>query len=123
MEKRIDTIVVRGTEYDIGGSGSQAVVIQADQNKTVNGYVVPQLTDEQITQIHNFLVSGTSVVVADATGNMHFGGLNTDVISDEIYISFRYFDKMVLEYTMGNVTTYAEWINTFIVTDVVVEEG
>lgn len=95
-----------------GGGGSnyaRQISIQATTNKTVNGYQVPVLSDAQLLAIYNAVVAGDSVVITDANGMMHFTGINADIVSDAIFVNFRYFDKMLLEYTEGNVTTFVNF--------------
>lgn len=91
-----------------GGGGADAVIIEASANKTVNNYQVPQLTDEQLLQIYNAVVAGKPVTVTDATGSMHFSSLNADSVSGEVFVTMLYFDKMILEYSEGNQTTFTE---------------
>lgn len=91
-----------------GGGGADAVIIEASANKTVNNYQVPQLTDEQLLQIYNAVVAGKPVTVTDATGSMHFSSLNADSVSGEIFVTMLYFDKMILEYSEGDQTTFTE---------------
>lgn len=91
------------TEVNLDGYARQIAVV-AESNRTVNGYQVPVLSNTQLITIYNGVVAGDSVVITDATGMMHFEGINADMISDEIFVSFRYFDKMLLEYDeQGNI--------------------
>lgn len=90
----------------------KGIIVEASTNKTVNGLQVPSLTDEQLLAIYNATVAGKSVTITDATGKMHFTGVTADMISDEVFVSFVYFDKMVLEYGEGNATTYKEILTT-----------
>lgn len=95
------------SEYEsLGGVGG--MVVEASTNKTVNGYQVPSLTDEQLLAIYNATVAGKAVTITDATGMMHFSGVTADMVSDEVYITFMYFNTMILEYGEGDVTTYKE---------------
>lgn len=93
-------------------NGIKGIIIEASTNKTVNGLQVPSLTDEQLLAIYNATVAGKAVTITDATGKMHFTGVTADMISDEVFVSFVYFDKMVLEYGEGNATTYKEILTT-----------
>lgn len=82
------------------------VIIEAATNKTVNGLQVPALTDDQLLAIYNATVAGKAVTITDATGMMHFSGVTADMVSDEVFVSFVYFDVMVLEYGEGDATTF-----------------
>lgn len=85
---------------------SGGLVVAAETNTAVNGYQVPVLSTEQVHAIYNAIISGKSVSIIDATEMMAFQGINTDVISEEIFVSFRYFDKMILEYSENGDITY-----------------
>lgn len=89
-----------------GGGGGEGIVLQANNNTTINGYQVPQLTAEQITQAYNGLVSGKQVVITDTTGLMHFAVNQADVVSGEPIISFEYFDIMELTYLTDGTIEY-----------------
>lgn len=81
-------------------------VVTAEQNTTVNGYQVPQLTGDQLVEIYNASVIGKPVTVIDATGMMYFQGINADVVSEEIFVSFRYFTAMILEYSENGTISF-----------------
>lgn len=100
-----DTGKIPPSQCPSEGSG---FVITATSNKTVNGLQVPSLTDAQLHQIYNATVQGVAVTITDATGKMHFSGVTADSVSNDIFVSFLYFDKMVLEYGEGDVTTFKE---------------
>lgn len=93
------------------GGGESGKVVTAETNTTVNGYQVPQLTAEQIQVVYNTAVSGKSITIIDATETMIFQGINADVVSDDIFVSFRYFDKMFLEYDENGTITYTPIIS------------
>lgn len=84
------------------------IIVEAAANKTVNGLIVPDLSDDQLHAIYNATLAGKSVTITDATGMMHFTGVTADTVSDEVFVSFVYFDKMVLEYGEGGATTFKE---------------
>lgn len=94
--------------FNGGGGGEGGVLIQANNNTTINGHSVPQLTSEQIVQAYNGLVAGKAVVITDANGLMHFAVDQADTISDEIYITFNYFDIMILDYNEDGTITFKE---------------
>lgn len=87
--------------------GFTPTFIQASGSKTVNGYSVPQFTDDEIQEIYNAVVAGKPVVIVDEDETMFFTGVNADVVSEDVFISFRYFDKMILEYGESNVTNFS----------------
>lgn len=94
-------------EYaDEAVNGIKGIIVEASTNKTVNGLQVPSLTDEQLLAIYNATAAGKAVTITDATGKMHFTGVTADMVSDEVFVSFVYFDKMVLEYGEGGETTF-----------------
>ena len=91
--------------HDVGATTS--VIINALSNTTVNGYSVPKLTDEQVINAYNSVVAGKEVVISDKNGDMHFKVTQADVISDnEVFISFVYFDTMILTYITGEEIEY-----------------
>ena len=94
------------TSADLGLDSS--ILITAESNTTVNGYQVPSLTSEQIIEIYNGIVAGKEVVVVDATETMHFKVNQADSMSDEIFISFLYFDIMILQYDENENITHKE---------------
>lgn len=91
-----------------GGIGGKGIVVTADTNTTVNGYQVPALSAEQIQEIYNAVVAGKSVSVVDATEKMYFQGVDADVISNEVFVSFRYFNVMLLEYAEDGSINFTE---------------
>lgn len=108
----INTHAANKQYVDNAVNGIKGIIVEASTNKTVNGLQVPSLTDEQLLAIYNATVAGKAVTITDATGKMHFTGVTADMISDEVFVSFVYFDKMVLEYGEGNATTYKEILTT-----------
>lgn len=88
-----------------GRSATHSSIVSAENNTTVSGYQVPQLTSDQIVRIYNDIVAGKNVIIVDATDMMHFQGINADVISNELFISFRYFGNLVLEYSENGTIT------------------
>lgn len=75
--------------------------IQASANKAVNGYQVPDLTAEQVTQAYNAVVAGRSVTITDATGNYHLGVTQADVLNGDLAISLIYLNAMLLTYEIS----------------------
>lgn len=77
-------------------------VINSTTHRTVEGYGVPELTDEQITSAYNYIVAGKSVVINDAYDLIYLNveeATNTDGIA--IKILFR--DVLVLTYKLGGI--------------------
>lgn len=97
---------ILGKKSGGGGGGDSGTVITVENNITVNNYRVPQLTAEQVQEAYNAVATGKSVTIIDATETMLFSGINADVVSNEIFISFRYFDKMFLEYDENGIINY-----------------
>lgn len=91
---------------DLGASAS--IIISAESNTTINGYQVPLLTTENIQTIYNGIVAGNEVLVSDATDNMHFKVNQADTDGDDLFISFVYFDIMILQYDENGNITYKE---------------
>lgn len=73
-------------------------VVRAENNTEVNGYQIPQLTEEQILSIYNAVVTGRIVVISDKNDMMHFVVNQVDSVSDSICVCVMYFDIMVLSY-------------------------
>lgn len=85
-----------------------SVTITAANNTTINGYQVPSLTTEQVHEAYNAVMAGRAVTIIDATGSMAFQGINADVISNEVFVSFRYFDVMILDYDENGSIAFKE---------------
>lgn len=107
-QSRMDKYLLALYDKISQGGGGGGVTIIALNNKTVNGYSVPSLDDDQLLTIYNATVAGKSVTITDATGMMHFSGVTADMVSDEVFVSFLYFNKMILEYGEGDATTFKE---------------
>lgn len=90
---------------DVGATAS--VFITSTQNITVNGYSVPKLTDEQIISAYNSFIVGNEIIIVDKDGNMHFKVTQADIISDEVCISYVYFDLMILTYFVNNIVEFS----------------
>lgn len=58
------------------------VNIQASANKTVDTFIVPDITAEQLTKAYNALVAGKSCTISDKDGMNHFAVIQADMISD-----------------------------------------
>lgn len=77
-------------------------VINSSTHRTIEGYGVPELTDEQITSAYNFIVAGKHVVINDAYDLIYISveeATNTDGIA--IKVLFR--DVLVLTYKLGGI--------------------
>lgn len=96
------------TETDNLINGISPIIVTANTNVTVNGYQVPSLTTENVQAIYNGIVAGKEVVVVDATETMHFKINQADSVSGEVFISFLYYDIMLLEYDENANITYKE---------------
>lgn len=82
--------------HESGGN----LVIRSNANATVNGYVVPKLTVDQVINAYNTFVGGGLCIVTSADDNSHFAVNQADVISGEITIEFLYYNYMLLSYTV-----------------------
>lgn len=85
--------------------------IKAEDSETVAGFAVPKLTVEQVTTIYNTVVAGKGAIVTDKNEYAHFVVNQADVISDEVTISFQYYNSLLLTYSVENdnvVITYVE---------------
>ena len=86
-------------------------IIKAGDSETVGGFAVPKLTVEQVTTIYNAVVAGKGAIVTDENEYAHFVVNQADVISDELTISFLYYNSLLLTYSIENdsvVITYVE---------------
>lgn len=99
---------VVGAINELNAKVLEPIIINAESNTTVNGYQVPVLSAENIQAIYNGIVAGREVVVTDATENMHFKVNQANTVSDEIFISYAYFDVMLLQYDESDNITYKE---------------
>lgn len=80
--------------------------IKVSRNVTKNGYQVPDLTVEQVTQAYNAVVAGRSVTITDATENFHLAVTQADVINGGYAISLIYLNALLLTYEVtGNSVT------------------
>lgn len=104
----------------IGTIDNIGLVVMASQNTTVNGYQVPKLNAEQITQAYNALVAGKSVTITDASDKMHFSVDQADTI-DEIKIVLNYFDVMTLTYNLDGTIDYLEIVSKDYVDEKILE--
>lgn len=114
-------IIARGMAANASGEINEPVIIRATVNTAINGYQVPLLTSENVQAIYNGIVAGKEVVVVDSTENMHFKVNQADRVSDDIFISFLYFDIMILEYDENENITYKEIADKSYVDEVIRE--
>lgn len=59
-----------------------SVNIQSSANKTISGFIIPDITAEQLLVIYNALVAGKSCTISDKDGMNHFTVIQADMISD-----------------------------------------
>lgn len=76
--------------------------IQANSNKYVNMYRVPDLTPEQITETYNSIVAGHPATITNATGNYHLSVMQADNLSGDLSISIIFLNVMLVTYTIEN---------------------
>lgn len=80
------------------------VTITAASTMTVDGYVIPKLTVDDIVTAYNTVVSGNTCVVSDPSGNMHFTVNQADAIGEDINIEISYFGSRVITYLVEGST-------------------
>lgn len=85
---------------------TRGLVIYAEANTTVNGYSVPELTGDQITEAYNSVIVGRPVTIVDADEHYYLTVDQVDSINDEITLVALYFDVMILTYHDDETITY-----------------
>lgn len=92
---------INGVELSGDKSGTDlglCTIITADDNTTINGYQVPQLTTAQVQSAYNAVISGKVCVIVDKNGWMHLSVIQADAVGDEVTISVAYYTHMILTY-------------------------
>lgn len=85
-------------------NNSKAEIIHADTDTSVNNYLVPDLTVDQVIKAYNDVVAGRGVIITNSTDMMHCYVNQADVINDEVSIMILYYDTMLLTYTVSGDT-------------------
>lgn len=76
------------------------IIIYADAHTTKETYVVPVLTDEEITRAYNGVVAGKSVFIVDDLDFITIQVLSASNI-DELAITILFSNLLVLTYKLG----------------------
>lgn len=82
-------------------SSAAGLIVEAETNRSVNGYLVPDLTVDQVTAIYNAVVAAKPVTVTDATGKFHLVVDQADSLNGELCIGMIYYDVMLLTYEIS----------------------
>lgn len=85
-------------EEDLGEL--ESVIIGASSHTTKEGYVVPVLTNEEITQAYNGIVAGKKVIIVDDMETLYMSVYDASNI-DGISIKAIFTDKLILTYKVG----------------------
>lgn len=88
----------------IVGSAEAALLIASASDITVEGYSVPNLTAEQITEAYNAVVSGRGCIVVDRNDVGHFFVNQADSLNGDVTIEILYYSYMLVSYTLSGDT-------------------
>lgn len=81
---------------------SSGKIIHADSDITERGYLIPNLTSQQVIDAYNSVVSGVSTQITNADGSIYYTVNQVDSINDEINIQILYFSHMIVTYSEEN---------------------
>lgn len=107
--EEMDAEVLRQAKEYADGKAFTPIIIEVEENQTINGYAVPKLTDEDLMRAYNGVVAGYPVIIVDATGNYFFVVKQADTDTEDFYICFDYCAVMILTYQLHGedvTTTY-----------------
>lgn len=76
------------------------ITILTENNITVNGKSVPQLSSDQLTLAYNAVVAGRSCTITDMSETEHFKVVSVKVVNDKFYVRVIYEDSMILTYEL-----------------------
>ena len=79
----------------------KALTIESESDTTIEGYSVPNLTEEQIVAAYNAVIAGKVVIIASSDTHSHFVVNQADSLNDEPSIEVIYYSTMLLTYTAG----------------------
>lgn len=98
----------QGTQIDAGGKLPEIlenivdmvapISIQATDHVSVQGYLIPRLSIEQLQEAYNGVVAGKSVNIISDTNMCHFRVLQADSIGGEICVNFSFYNFALVEY-------------------------
>lgn len=86
-------------KWEGGSQGGGAVQIAVDGTATVEGYVVPKPTAEELTAIYNAVVAGNNVQIVDSN-NVYYQVVMTDSMNGAINVEILFFSEMALIYSL-----------------------
>lgn len=81
---------------------SSGKIIHANSDITERGYLIPNLTSQQVIDAYNGVVSGASTLITNADGSIYYTVNQVDSINDEINIQILYFSHMIVTYSEEN---------------------
>lgn len=88
---------------EVSAGGASVVQISVTGTTTVEGYSVPNPTDEEVTAIYNAVVAGNSVQIVDVN-DVYYQVLQADSVDGAINVELLYFGELSLLYTLENDT-------------------
>lgn len=92
------------TSNDANSLGEAALLIASASDITVEGYSVPNLTAEQITEAYNAIVRGRGCIIVDHNDVGHFFVNQADSLNDDITVEILYYSYMLVSYTLSGDT-------------------
>lgn len=75
-------------------------VIASENHTTIEGYYVPVLTTEQITEAYNYIVAGKHVVINDAFDYIYLSVEEATNVGGDITIKVLFRDALILTYKL-----------------------
>lgn len=100
---QINGVTLSGNKTSAALGIKDTVQISVAGTTTVEGYSVPNPTDEEVTAIYNAVVAGNSVQVVDMN-DVYYQVLQADSVDGAINIELLYFGELSLLYTLENDT-------------------
>lgn len=111
MNNNVISYPAEFNEFDsnnIGKTAFNPVVIVAENSKQLNGYVIPDLTADDIVKAYNAVVSGTMCVITDKSGLVHLIVNQADIVGADLCIEVSYFGSRVITYMVDGDNVSAE---------------
>lgn len=100
---QINGVTLSGNKTSDDLGIKDTVQISVAGTTTVEGYSVPNPTDEEVTAIYNAVVAGNSVQVVDVN-DVYYQVLQVDSVDGAINIELLHFGELSLLYTLENDT-------------------
>lgn len=91
-----------GSSWDLRLKLNEGIIINSESTQTVEGYVVPALTDEQLTTAYNGIVAGKKVIIVDSLETIFISVIDASNIAG-LSIRVMFTDKLILTYKEGGV--------------------